>query len=278
VEVIVVADDLIGTPAYRMNTVFKFYNQVWILLALAGSALVALMIREAARAFAATPSTPLELPGRRAWSRYGLAASALVLLASLAYPAMATGPRLAQRFTPGTRSGTLDALTWMESGTVPVLGNAEYSEIAYAGDAAAIDWFLANVSGTPVIAEAAIGPYRCHGSRISAATGLPTIIGWERHQQQQRYPETLPPRVDDVRTLYTSTDAAEKTSILRRYNVEYVVVGDLERLYPIANNECTPTGSEAGIAAFENMLGTTLEVVHSSSGTTIYRVLPIAAA
>ena len=121
------------------------------------------------------------------------------------------------------------------------LGSPAYDEIAYAGDADAIAWFFANVSGSPVVAEASIGPYRCNGSRISAATGLPTIIGWERHQQQQRYPETLPARVADVRSLYTSPDIDEKASILRRYNVEYVVVGDLERIYPIADNECTPS-------------------------------------
>ena len=139
----------------------------------------------------------------------------------------------------------------------------------------AIDWLFQNVTGTPVIAEASIGPYRCNGSRISAATGLPTIIGWERHQQQQRYPETLPERVRDVRTLYNSPDPREKEAILRRYNVAYVVVGDLERLYPIADNECTPTGSAEGIAAFGAMLGATLEIAHSAVGTTIYRVLPI---
>src|SRR5262249_36612089 len=157
------------------------------------------------------------------------------------------GPRLAQRFTPGTNSGTLDALGWMGAGTVPVFADAGTQAIGYAGDAAAIAWLNAHVSGSPVIAEASIGPYRCNGSRISAATGLPTIIGWERHEQQQRYPDELPPRVDDVRTLYTSSDVAEKTAILRRYNVAYVIVGDLERLYPMANNECTPTGSAAGI-------------------------------
>jgi uncharacterized membrane protein len=106
---------------------------------------------------------------------------------------------------------------------------------------------------------------------------LPTIIGWERHEQQQRYPDTLPARVEDVRSLYSSSDPAEKASILRRYNVEYVVVGDLERRYPTADNNCTPTGSEAGIAAFDEMVGTTLEVAFSSGTTTIYRVLPIGA-
>jgi uncharacterized membrane protein len=201
----------------------------------------------------------------------------LVFLASLTYPVLATGPRLAQRFTSSTPVGTLNAFAWMEAGAVPVVGNPGLEEIRYAGDADAIAWFFANVSGSPVIAEASIGPYRCNGSRISAATGLPTIIGWERHEQQQRYPDTLPARVADVRTLYTSPDVDEKASILRRYNVEYVVVGDLERVYPVANNECSPSGSQAGIEAFDAMVGTTLEVAHASRGTTIYRVLPVRA-
>jgi uncharacterized membrane protein len=162
----------------------------------------------------------------------------------------------------------------MEAGTVPVFGSPETSAIGYRGDAGAISWLQHHVDGTPVIAEASIGPYRCNGTRISAATGLPTIIGWERHEQQQRYPDTLPRRVEDVRTLYTSSNVDEKRQILDRYNVEYIVVGDLERIYPIANNECTPTGSQAGIEAFQRMVGTDLQVAYSDAGTTIYHVLP----
>ncbi len=275
-EIVVVADDLIDSPAYRMNTIFKFYNQVWVLLAVAAAALVVVMIRDAAswRGAAARGRTPW-YPTSQAWARFGLGAFALVLLASLTYPVLATGPRLAQQFSPGTASGTLNALGWMQTGTVAVHDDREASEIEYAGDAAAIAWFFANVTGSPVIAEASIGPYRCNGSRIASATGLPTIIGWERHERQQRDPATLPARVADVHSLFTSTDTAEKASILRRYNVGYVVVGDLERIYPIANNECSPTGNPEGIAAFDAMIGTTLEPVHTSGGTTIYRVLPI---
>jgi uncharacterized membrane protein len=281
-EIVVVADDLIGTASYRMNTVFKFYNQVWVLLSLAGAALFALMVHEArgvagsrGRAEDVLPATAPPRHPVTLVARLGASLTLLVFLAALTYPLLATGPRLEQRFRPGTPVGTLNAFAWMDSGAVPVTGSPTFDRIAYAGDADAIAWFFANVSGSPVVAEASIGPYRCNGSRISAATGLPTIIGWERHQQQQRYPDTLPSRVADVRTLYTSPDSGEKASILRRYNVEYVVVGDLERVYPTANNECTPSGSEAGIEAFDAMVGTTLEVAHASRGTTIYRVLPV---
>ena len=207
-------------------------------------------------------------------ARFGLGMTTLLFLASLLYPAFAIGPRLEQRFEPGTVAGTLDALRWMDAGRVPVYGSAEASAIGFEGDRAAIAWLQENIAGTPVIAEASIGPYRCNGTRIANATGLPTVIGWERHQQQQRYPEELPERVEDVRTLYTSADAELKESILRKYQVGYVVVGELERLYPLANNECTPTGSTEGIAAFDAMIGTSLEEVFSSDGTTIYRVLP----
>jgi YYY domain-containing protein len=300
-EVVVVADDLIDSDWYRMNTIFKFYNQVWVLLGVAAASLVALMLRDvfAARTHLQAPRKgdsphaegseerrresrgPWGQPAGRAtvsWARLGVIVAALVFLGELTYPALATGPRLAQRFERHPPIGTLDARAWMAEGTVPSFGNGEQGEIGYAGDADAIAWLWQHVQGSPVIAEASIGPYRCNGSRISSATGLPTIIGWERHEQQQRYPDDLPPRVDDVRALYTSPDLEEKAAILRRYNVAYVVVGDVERRYPIADNACTPTGSPAGIAAFDQMLGKTLEVAFQSRGTTIYHVLPVGGA
>lgn len=271
VEVVVVADDLITTDWYRMNTVFKFYNQVWVLLALACAVLVALM---AARAFLPEPASttaPLNLP----WARAGAILAAVLCAGALTYPALATLPRLEQRLVPGAPAGSLNALDWMASGQVPVVGSEEFSEISFAGDRAAIAWLQDNVATPVVIAEASIGPYRCNGTRIANATGLPTIIGWERHQQQQRFPDQLPVRVADVRTLYTSADTAEKDAILRKYRVAYVVVGDLERVYPTPDNACTPGGSAAGIAAFDRMVGTSLEEVFSDEGTTIYRVLPV---
>ncbi len=105
---------------------------------------------------------------------------------------------------------------------------------------------------------------------------MPTIIGWERHEQQQRYPDQLPQRVEDVRWLYATPDVDEKVSILRRYNVEYVIVGSLERLgIEPSGNDCLATERADGIAAFDRMVGESLEVAFASNQTVLYRVLPL---
>src|SRR5262249_2909088 len=136
---------------------------------------------------------------------------------------------------------------------------------------AAINWFNESVHGTPVIAEASIGPYRGNGSRFSIATGLPTILGWERHEQQQRYLDQLAGRSDLVQELYDSPDLATKERILREFDVQYVIVGDVER-YTIFNGG--PYASPKGLAAFDQMLGTVLEIAYQHGSTTVYRVLP----
>jgi uncharacterized membrane protein len=312
-EVVFLADDLRGSDWERMNSVFKFYNQVWTLLALAGAALIVRMAIEAwpglARASArwyegrtilgiadqplpapaarpherrdqaAAPEAEVEReteretgePASARWARTGLIVAAIVVALSLFYPVLATKPRLEQRFTSELGSGTLNALDWMDYGTIAT-SNGDL--LTFADDRAGIEWFWDNVAGSPVIVEASIGPYRCNGSRYSIATGLPAVIGWERHLYQQRFPEGIAARRDDVALLYASPDAQTKLAIRRRYGVEYVVVGPLERRgIKISGNDCVPTDVAAGIAAFDGMVGTSLEVVFQQGETTIYRVI-----
>nr|MBA2753235.1 hypothetical protein [Chloroflexia bacterium] len=204
------------------------------------------------------------------WAQLGLFVAFVVVAASLFYPALATGPRLDQRFAGYPAAGSLNGIDWMDYGTLTVDGPDGPEDIGFAGDRAAIDWFNENVEGSPVIVEASIGPYRGNGSRIAIHTGLPAVIGWDNHETQQRYAGPIFDRVDDVEALYRSDDPDEKMRILSAYDVEYVVVGELERHFARDGEQyATPEG----IAAFDAMAGTTLEIVFEHGETTIYRVV-----
>src|SRR5690606_31463761 len=70
------------------------------------------------------------------------------------------------------------------------------------------------------------------GARISAHTGLPTVLGWTWHARQQRMAlpgSVVARRVRDVRHFYDTPSADEAWVIARRYDVRYVVVGRLEQ-------------------------------------------------
>ena len=64
-----------------------------------------------------------------------------------------------------------------------------------------------NVAGTPVVLEGRTPVYRW-GSRFSIYTGLPTILGWDVHEGQQRagYTGMLQERMGDVERAYASTN------------------------------------------------------------------------
>jgi len=164
----------------------------------------------------------------------------------------------------------LDALAWMDTGTLVA---TDGRVITFKGDHKAINWLNDHVFGSPVIAEASFGPYRCNGSRISIATGLPDVIGWDNHESQQRYTTDFAERLDDLHELYTSTSPDTKRANINNYGIEYIIVGPLEIVYPrVVGNECVPTGSQAGVDAFNQMIGVDLFPVFSSDGTTILRV------
>ena len=164
---------------------------------------------------------------------------------------------------------TLDGYAWMEEGWIT---NGTGEVISFSGDLDAIRWLNQHANQTDVIVEAGIGPYRGNGARISSGTGNPAVIGWDRHQTQQRYIEGIGRRMSDVRMIYNSLDPAHKIELLRRYNVRYVIVGDVERLW---NTPESPAyyASEEGLATFESMLGDTLRLAFISGPTRIYEVL-----
>ncbi len=291
-EVVYLVDDLSGGVAYKMNTIFKFYNGVWSLLALACAGMLAFLFAMLRTPRATTPATSVQAVARTPyrlsshWSLTGTVIGIAAIVASLAFPVFSTSARLSQHFEQPGANRTLNALDWMSYGTitsaVPNIGEFEEAEddgvqltnpvtLSYAEDRAVIDWLNTEVPGTPVIAEASINPYRCGGSRISIHTGLPVPIGWLRHQMQQRYQDHLVERREDLRTLYTSEEAGEKQRIIDKYRIEYIVVGGLERHY--LTNECLATENSAGIEAFAPLVGSELEVAFTAGQTVVYRVL-----
>ncbi|HYI24005.1 MAG TPA: DUF2298 domain-containing protein [Thermomicrobiales bacterium] len=202
-----------------------------------------------------------------AWSQFGLAIATIAIVAALAYPVFATGVRLNQRFPQDGRHWTLNSLDWMDYGEI----DAGAVNLTYAGDRAAIEWLNDNVGGTPVIAEAVLDAYACAGSRISIHTGLPAVVGWTWHETQQRGVTGLFQREEDVRDLYTSADPVLIEAVINRYDIEYIVVGDLERWYPAS--DCRVTDNSDGISAIDSLVGSRLEVAFELGGTVIYRVV-----
>lgn len=283
-EVVFVVDDLAPDPLYyRMNSMFKIYNEIWILLAIAAAALTSKVIATALRDDLKPVNAEVAVgacsddfcqdahPGSRVRIEVPMtiAAAAIVAL-GLVYPVLATGPRLDQRFANHPPPRTLNALDWMDYGT---LTSATGQRISFDGDRAAIDWFNAQVRGTPVIAEASIGPYRGNGSRISIATGLPTVIGWHRHELQQRYRPELDARLADVQRLYNAIAPEQVLEIIERYGIAFIIVGDVERFTVVDESSGRTFASSQGLETFEAMVGQYLEIAFQSSGTTVYRVV-----
>ena len=271
IEVVFLADDLIGGDFERMNTVFKFDFQAWTLLALASVALISIIVER----WRATPA---------AWQVAVSCLLAAVVFLSLFYPVFGTPARLGQRMpSPPTNAG-LDGVAWMATGSVPAdqFNNSGSGEpVSFAGDLALIRWLNTTVQGTPVIVEASIGPYRGNGSRISSATGFPTIIGWERHEEQQRGPlPVLSTRVDDARRIYTSSEARAVQDVLDRYHVRYIVVGDVERKTKLSQGQIgatangEPYASPTGLTTLNTMADQGMLWVAWQSGTTmLYEVV-----
>lgn len=176
---------------YRANTVFKFGYQAFIILGLVCGYMITRLIA----------------------SRKLLS---LIILAPL-FVLVAIYPYFAVNSYYGylQNSKGLDGLKYLHD--------------LYPNDLELINWFNTNVSGQPVILEAQGDSYTDY-ARISANTGLPTVIGWPVHEWLWRgsYDEAGK-RSSEVTQVYESPDLKLTANILSKYKVAYLVLGDLER-------------------------------------------------
>ena len=234
----------------RMNSVFKFYMQVWVLLALVAAYMVW-------RLFASNL-----FEGARPWGyRYVWAGGLAVLLVSASvYPLLGTQDRLRDRFNGNVTPLTLNGLAYIEGTTY----NEPEGPIDLEADFEGIMWLRENVKGSPIVLEANTPTYRW-GGRVSIHTGLPSVVGWQWHQEQQRwdYRQMVAPRIRDVERIYSTPDVSVARDLLAQYGVEYIYVGQLERSYY----------SPEGIAKFDSVLAPYLSKVFQSDQVSIYEVL-----
>lgn len=188
----------------RMNTIFKGYMAVWILSGI-GTMLLLFFV---GRAIWETGSRKL----RYAYaSIMGLFVGLNLVGAVFNVYATVILQRVPTRFY------TLDGTAFL-----PELPMARE-------DAQVIKWLSDNVKGMANILEAHGDAYR-EFTRISMNTGLPTVLGWEHHTRQRGLTDiALMERKKAIRAIYSSDDLTLTRELLVKYNIDFVIVGHIER-------------------------------------------------
>jgi YYY domain-containing protein len=182
----------------RMNTIFKFYFQAWVLLALV-SAFAVYYVSKNLRG----------IPGL-AWQ----IAMILLVAGAMIYPVLA----IANKANNFQNEPTLNGIEWISQ--------------RRPGDYAGIEWLRENTPDGAVILEAPGARYAAYQytGRVSAMTGLPTLLGWGGHQSQWRGNYDEPARREpDIDLLFNTSDLNQTQALLDKYNITYVYVGPLER-------------------------------------------------
>lgn len=232
----------------RMNTVFKFYLQAWVLFAVSSAAALFWMLPAIYRNWTSVLF--------RVWRT----ALGVLVFAVMLFPITAGVDKATDRMS-AMAPHSLDGMQYMQTGTY----NDQGEELILRQDYEAIQWMLENVEGSPVIVEGNTPEYRW-GSRITINTGLPGVVGWNWHQRQQRgvvSADWVTKRVEAISLFYSTSNRADVEDFLRRYDVQYIVVGQLEKAnYP-----------GPGLDKFEEWDGDMWQSVYSQDDTAIYQVL-----
>lgn len=183
----------------RMNTLFKFYFQAWVLWSVAAAYAVATL-----------------LSGFHGSRRL---AALLVCSVSVGTGLLYSVPAGHTILDQNRREPTLDGML--------------YFARAYPDDWKAIQWLNENAEDEAVILEGTRGAYWVEGrsSRISMATGNPTVMGWANHEAQWRGDSfaVVQDRPHEIMVVYQAGSWETAREILDKYNVRYVLVSDLER-------------------------------------------------
>ncbi len=248
----------------RMNTVFKLYLNAWTLFGIVAG--VGLWRLWGAGALRLRGGSAWSLAARSPW----LIVLAGLVLASAVFPVLGPRDRFADRFNTDV-GPTLDGRAYQQSAVYgdpgPTNRGEDDTHYPLAIDAAAIDYMREHIEGSPVVLEGVSEHGYRWQPRVAKYAGLPGVIGWRWHQAQQRGDSggdvaAIDKRLADTRLMYDTTNEAEFLDLAGRYGVEYVYVGPSERAHFAAE----------GLAKFEQMAGSSVEVFYQADEAAIYRL------
>lgn len=224
----------------RMNTVFKFYYQAWILLGIASTYAIWWLLNDSKPVLSKTLRMVF------------MVSTALFIIAGLVYPLGATYARV-----DGFRGS-------------PNLDGTSILALTNPDDWAAIDWLRTNANWKTVILEAPGKSYNYEG-RISAFSGIPALLGWAVHEAQWRgnYDEQGRREVD-IETIYTTKDGSLALALLQKWGVDYVMVGSSEVSY--IQRLCSEPNRACNLNRALNKFDNTLTPVFKQGRITIYQV------
>lgn len=198
----------------RINTIFKFYYQAWLMFA-AASAYGVYVIAADAR-----------LPERIPVLRATLVTLATVsILLGMLYPVLGFHNRM-----------------WIESGRTQLLNDSPLTldggpTTVSADDYNAIMCFNDLVGGSDLVVLEAADPgsaYNITGKwgRVGMLTGVPIVLGWQNHEGQWRgptYAQVVGTRPQDIDRMYTDLRWDVVAPLLGQYEIDYVFFGETER-------------------------------------------------
>ena len=253
--------DSFGT---RMNTIFKFYFQSWILWSLGGAFGVALLWRKASTSrkrlnqiilaalivltvvlvvFTVVMPSNQSSSGESGLGAYwrdwlwvswivGVLSVVLYFLAArrwfwLCRVAVVVCLGIGAFYPVIAIIARADGFNNPDTWT---MDGSEYYRGSNPDLMAAVDWLWEAESGVLVEAvEPDGGDYSIYG-RVSMLTGLPAVLGWQYHEVQWRGgDEEIGSRPEDIAWLYETSDWDEAQGIIDKYNIVYIYLGDLER-------------------------------------------------
>ncbi len=215
----------------RMNTIFKFYYQAWVIWGTSAAYAACALLRRARR----RPLFTL------VWGIPAL----LLFLGALVYPLEAL------------RHGQ----AWVT--TQPTLDGLAYWRDSSPDEAAAFQWIIDNTQPGDTVLTAVGNSYDGSTGWAAAVTGRSTLLGWSGSHERlwrSRSPtvlEEVAARERDIPVIYTTTDHRAALQLLERYNVQYVYIGPAERRFYAGQ----------GLDKFDSML----KLVFQQGDVRIYR-------